>query len=119
MRAEYLGFEPGAPETQARALFAARFGVQRGEVITTGGALLLGPIPGGDLVQPGALARTQDAATPRTGGASGCAQLELFETRAHREALEAILEGSEGKYQGRAIAALVGQIRGLCGLSMV
>jgi len=99
VRAEYLGFEPGAQENQARALFAARYGVQPGEVIRTGGGLLVGPIPGGDLVQPGALARTQGADL-RTTRAPGFAQLGLFEESAPGEPLGAILTASEGKLPG-------------------
>ena len=110
MRADYLGFEPGAQENQARAIFAARYGVQPGEVIRTGGGLLVGPIPGGDLVQPGALARTQAAADLRTTRAPGFAQLELFEASAPGEALEAILTPSEGKLSGASASGACGAI---------
>lgn len=109
MSGEYLGFEPGAQENQARALFAARYGVQPGEVIRTGGGLLVGPIPGGDLVQPGALARTQGADL-RTTRAPGFAQLELFEASAPGEALEAILTPSEGKLSGASASGACGAI---------
>ena len=74
----FVGFMPGAEEAQARALFAARYGVQPGEVIRTGGGLLVGPIPVGDLVQPGALARTQDAAPLEAESIEGLGQLALF-----------------------------------------
>ncbi len=110
MRAEYLGFEPGAQENQARALFAARYGVQPGEVIRTGGGLLVGPIPGGDLVQPGALARTQGAGELRTTRAPGFAQLGLFEESTPAEALEAILTASEGKLPGVSTSGACGAI---------
>ncbi len=98
MSGEYLGFQPGAQENQARAIFAARYGQQPTEVITTGGGLLVGPIPAPRLVQPGTLAKTQDA------GARGfeASQLGLFEKTAPGEAVEAILTASEGKLPGAA-----------------
>lgn len=90
MSGEYLAFEPGAQEKEARAVFAARYGQQPTEVITTGGGLLVGPIPAPRLVQPGTLAKTQDA------GAAGfdAAQLGLFEETAPGEALGANLTAS-------------------------
>lgn len=41
---DYLGFTPDTTPEQARATFAARYGEQPAEVLTTGGAILAGPV---------------------------------------------------------------------------
>lgn len=43
---EYLGFSPDTKADQASALFAARYGVPPLEVLSTGGGVLAGPVPG-------------------------------------------------------------------------
>jgi len=40
----WLAFTPDTTPEHARAVFAARYGVQPSEIIRTGGALLAGPV---------------------------------------------------------------------------
>lgn len=58
----WLAFTPDITTDRACAIYAARYGVQPCKVLTTGGAMLVGPIPSLDLVQPSAPTGAQDTA---------------------------------------------------------
>ena len=70
----YLGFTADTTAEQARAIYAARYGVQPLEVLTTAGAVLAGP-----LAAPSATAEPATAEPePATATAEPLGQLALF-----------------------------------------